>query len=222
MLKQLGITSVLSTAYHLQTDGTTEWVNQEIKTYLAIYCYSHLETWKRSILTLKFTHNHKRHADQPKTPFELIMGNSPKAIPKVFKNTKFLSIDDRLGRSTSGTWTGKKPNSRTKEKHIYCIWKRTKSLVGYLKHENYIPKKMTPKQEGPFKNEEVLGPVTYQLKLPNTWKVHNMFHVVLLKPYQENKVYGENFPTPPLEIINGEEVYQVETILKHRKRGQEY
>ena len=32
-------------------------------------------------------------------------------------------------------------------------------------------------------------------------------HVVLLKPYQENKVYKEIFHTPPPEIINGEEVY---------------
>ena len=57
MLKQLGITSVLSTAYHPQTDGTTKWVNQEIKVYLAIYCHSPPETWKRSIAILEFTHN---------------------------------------------------------------------------------------------------------------------------------------------------------------------
>ena len=43
-----------------------------------------------------------------------------------------------------------------------------------------------------------------------------MFHAVLLKPYQENEVYGENFATPPPDIVNGEEVYQVETILKHK------
>ena len=41
-----------------------------------------------------------------------------------------------------------------------------------------------------------------------------MFHAVLLKPYQEN---GENFIMPPPNIMNGEEVYQVETILKHWK-----
>ena len=62
-------------------------------------------------------------------------------------------------------------------------------------------KKMTMKQEGPFEIKEVLGPDTYQLKLPNTWKVHNMFHAVLLKPYPENKVYGGNFPTLPPEIL---------------------
>jgi hypothetical protein len=29
-------------------------------------------------------------------------------------------------------------------------------------------KKITPKQEGPFKIDEVLGPVTYRLKLPES------------------------------------------------------
>jgi transposase InsO family protein len=41
MLSRLGVNSVLSTAYHPQTDGTTEHVNQEIEAYLAIYCHSH-------------------------------------------------------------------------------------------------------------------------------------------------------------------------------------
>ena len=49
-----------------------------------------------------------------------------------------------------------------------------------------------------------------------------MFHAILLEPYQENEIYRENFATPPPDIIDGEEVYQVETILKHRRRGQGY
>jgi Integrase zinc binding domain/Integrase core domain len=57
MLSRLGVNLVLSTAYHPQTDGATERVNQEIEAYLAIYCHSHLETWKKSLATLEFTHN---------------------------------------------------------------------------------------------------------------------------------------------------------------------
>jgi Chromo (CHRromatin Organisation MOdifier) domain len=83
-------------------------------------------------------------------------------------------------------------------------------------------KKMAPKREGPFKIEEVLGPVTYQLKLPTTWKIHNVFHAMLLKPYVETKVHGENFSRPIPDILDGEEVYNVETILKHRRRGRSY
>jgi hypothetical protein len=48
MLSRLGVNSVLSTAYHPQMDETTEWVNQEIEAYLAIYCHSHLKAWKRT------------------------------------------------------------------------------------------------------------------------------------------------------------------------------
>ena len=96
MLKQLGITSVLSTAHHPQTDSATDCINQEIKAYLAIYCHSHLESWKKSILTLEFTHNNRIHANWPKTSFKLIMGESPKAIPKVFKNMKFPLINEKI------------------------------------------------------------------------------------------------------------------------------
>ena len=46
-----------------------------------------------------------------------------------------------------------------------------------------------------------------------------MFHVVLLKPYVENEVHGANFPRPPPELMEGEEVYKIESILCHRRRG---
>jgi hypothetical protein len=80
-------------------------------------------------------------------------------------------------------------------------------------------KKMKPKQEGPFSITEVLGPVSYRLQLPASWRIHNVFHAAPLRPYRENEVYGENFTEPPPEMVNGEEVYEVETILNHRKRG---
>ena len=55
--KLLGIKSALSTAYHPQTDGTTERTNQEIEAYLSIYCASHPEEWPIALHTLEFTHN---------------------------------------------------------------------------------------------------------------------------------------------------------------------
>jgi transposase InsO family protein len=41
LLKLLGIKLNLTTAYHPQTDGATEQVNQEIEAYLSIYCSAH-------------------------------------------------------------------------------------------------------------------------------------------------------------------------------------
>ena len=69
---------------------------------------------------------------------------------------------------------------------------------------------------------KVLGPVTYQLKLPETWKIQNVFHAALLRQYRETEVYGANYPRPPPELVKGEEVYEVENILKHRRRGRGY
>jgi len=83
-------------------------------------------------------------------------------------------------------------------------------------------KKMKPKREGPFLITEVLRPVTYCLQLPASWRIHNNFHATLLKPYKENEIYGPNFPEPPSELENNEEIYKVNSILNHRKRGRGY
>ena len=79
---------------------------------------------------------------------------------------------------------------------------------------------MKPKREGPFTITKVLGLVTYKLQLPKTWQIHSVFHTMILRSYKENSVHGENFAEPPPELVEGEEVYEVETILNHRKRGQ--
>ena len=59
LLKLLGIKSNLTTAYHPQTDGATERVNQEIEAYLSIYCSAHPTERKNSLSTLEFTHNNR-------------------------------------------------------------------------------------------------------------------------------------------------------------------
>ena len=55
LLKLLGVKSKLTTAYHPQSDGTTERFNQEIEAYIGIYCSSNPETWHQSIGTMEFT-----------------------------------------------------------------------------------------------------------------------------------------------------------------------
>jgi transposase InsO family protein len=57
LLKLLRIKSNLTMAYHPQTYGATERVNQEIGAYLLIYCSAHPTKWKNSLSTLEFTHN---------------------------------------------------------------------------------------------------------------------------------------------------------------------
>ena len=79
-----------------QTDGTTERVNQEIEAYLSIYCTSHPEEWLNAISTLEFTHNNRRHADKQKTPFKLMFGDTPVAVPLSYEITKFPAIEEKM------------------------------------------------------------------------------------------------------------------------------
>ena len=96
LLKLLNIHSNLMAAYHPQSDGATERVNQEIKAYLAIYCTSHPEDWLHSLSTLEFTHNNRRHAEQVHTPFKLIQGDSPISVLVIFSHTKYSSIEEKM------------------------------------------------------------------------------------------------------------------------------
>ena len=110
----------------------------------------------------------------------------------------------------------RKNNTFTPFKQGQKVWLDTRHM------KMSYHKKMTPKQEGPFEIEEVMGPVTYWLKLPQEWKVHNAFHAMLLKPYTETETYGENHMRPPPELLEEQEVYEVKTIVKHRRRGRGY
>jgi hypothetical protein len=101
LLKLLNIKSNLNTAYHPQSDGATERVNQKIKAYLSIYCTSHPEDWLHFLSTLEFTHNNRRHAEQIYSPFELIQGNNPISIPITFSHTKFPTIEEKMKQMIS-------------------------------------------------------------------------------------------------------------------------
>ena len=228
-MKLLNINSALSTAYHPQTDGATERTNQEIEAYLSIYCASHPEEWLKSLTTLEFTHNNRRHADRLHTPFELILGDTPLSVPVTFQHTKYPSIEEKMKKMISQReealaahelartrMINRKQSTFTPFSTGQKVWLDTRNLkVNYHK-------KMAPKREGPFEILEVLGPVTYRLNLPTSWKIHNVFHATLLRPYVENDIYGNNYPRPLPELLEGEEVYHVETIMKHRKRGRGY
>ena len=86
----------LSTAYHPQTDGETERLNQEIETYLRIFCGSHPETWTDHIPMAEFVHNHHPHSTTDRSPFYLMLGYEPQAIPSIIETTHLSALEDRL------------------------------------------------------------------------------------------------------------------------------
>jgi hypothetical protein len=77
----MGIKSSLSSAFHPQTNEATERVNQEIQAYLSIFCTVNPETWAEKLLLVEFTHDSRNYVDQQSSPFELLNGYQPPAIP---------------------------------------------------------------------------------------------------------------------------------------------
>jgi transposase InsO family protein len=96
LLQLLGVKQKFTTAYHPQSDRTTECFNQEIEAYISICCSSNPETWNKAIGMLEFTHNNQQHSDRQRTSFELIRGTSPITVPLSFKNTKYPSTEDQI------------------------------------------------------------------------------------------------------------------------------
>src|SRR6201994_2386408 len=61
--------------------------------------------------------------------------------------------------------------------------------------------------------------MNYELKLPFQWKNHPVFHTTLLTPYHKTKKHGPNYIKLPLDLIDGQEEYEVEAILGHCFKG---
>jgi len=72
--KALGTERQLSTAYHPQTDGQTERINQEIGTFLRHYVNYQQDDWTNWLAAMEFQYNDKKHTAIERTPFELNFG----------------------------------------------------------------------------------------------------------------------------------------------------
>ncbi len=67
----LGVKLTPSTSYHLQTDGQTEHVNQEIEAYLWVFMSHQQDDWANWLLLAEFAYNNKVHTATHQTLFEL-------------------------------------------------------------------------------------------------------------------------------------------------------
>jgi hypothetical protein len=78
-------------------------------------------------------------------------------------------------------------------------------------------KKLSHKWIGPYPIKEKLGDLNYQLDLPTSMKIHNVFHVHLLKPHHASSRHQKALL---LVEVEGEEEYEIEEVLNSRiKRG---
>jgi hypothetical protein len=79
--------------------------------------------------------------------------------------------------------------------------------------------KLAAKCYGPFIITEAISDIVFKLKIPQTWKIHDVFHMTLLTPYTEMTMHGPNYVEPPPDIIEGKPEWEVEQILDTRVFG---
>jgi len=83
-------------------------------------------------------------------------------------------------------------------------------------------KKLQAKWLGPFTVTKVVSRVSYQIDLPDRWRIHDVFHIEKLKRAVETNRFSTreqqiNRPEPEAQI-DGEDAYEVECVVDKRTR----
>ena len=92
-------------------------------------------------------------------------------------------------------------------------------LRAYIHNERFPgQRKLKDPYCGPFQLTEQVSPVSWRLDLPATMRIHPVFHVSQLKVYVQDHYSNPNhdIEPPPLRIVDGLEVYNINHIIKHR------
>jgi hypothetical protein len=76
LAKELGITWNLSTVYHPQTDGLTEWKNQSIEQLLRLLL-SNQDDWSNMLPLATLIHNNVANSTTGTVPNQLLIGREP-------------------------------------------------------------------------------------------------------------------------------------------------
>ena len=190
---------VLSTAYHPQTDGEIEQVNQELETYLRLFTLNKPEEWSSMLSMVEFAHNSAVHLVTQKTPFSLMMGYEPHAYPplgKTFLPNLEKQLLDPPSACNDAIAAHQVAQQKMKEQITskFTPWKVGDKV--WLETTNLHmggPKKLQMKWTGPFEVKEVISQTAFRLCIPSRWKIHPVPHASLLMTYKETVEHSLNF-----------------------------
>src|SRR5882724_9689980 len=87
----------MSMAYHPQTDGEMERVNQEVEQYLWSMTMHSPKGWLELLPFAEFAHNNRQHSTTQKSPFEVLMGYQPRFTLTPI-STKAPSAEEHLSK----------------------------------------------------------------------------------------------------------------------------
>jgi len=229
LFKRLGIEGSYSTAYHPQTDGQTERINQELEQYLRIFCNYRQNNWSEFLPMAEFAYNNHIHSSTQQSPFFTARGYHPHSIMTQVARSSIPRADemaDNIQKLHEETKSAIKLAQENMKRHYDA--KRTDISHHELMEGSKVwldarnvtttapSKKLADKQLGPFKILRKISSLNYELELPKTIPIHPVFHISLLEPYMETTIPDRSQPPPPPIEVEGELEYQVERILDAR------
>jgi hypothetical protein len=193
----LSMETALSTAYHPQTDGQTEQINQELEQFLRLYV-NHMQTdWADWLPVTEFTYNNQEHSTTSFSPFYLEYGHHPHTHTAPENPT----IDNPAAKDFAGSSSRARRvaydalrdsavsmkrfvDKKQRESPSYAV--RQKVWLDAWNLQTECPsKKLDLQHLGPFEvlalvPQDSHNPSAYRLVLPASWKVHPVFRVSLL------------------------------------------
>ncbi len=216
----------LSTAFHPQTDGQTERMNRTLEDCLRHYVSPTQADWDLHLAPMEFAINNAKQDSTGLSPFQMNYGMDPLTplnldmdckAPTAQEMASTIDKNMQKAKTALNAAQNRMKNYTDKSRRHVEFKVGDKVLLNTKNIHMHVvgPKKLLPRWCGPFKILKTIGPVAYKLELPANMKIHNVFHVALLKAYRSDT---RSYDPPPPITINGDIEFEVETILSHRDR----
>jgi len=231
----LGIKSKLSTAFHPQTDGQIERVNQELEQYLKMFIDHRQEQWPEWLGTAEFAYNNKAHSSTKTLPFKANYGQDPRmgfegrkkgkyaGAEKFVEKMKEIQEEAKAVLGKAQEDMKKYANKKRSDAEEYKVGDLVMLSTKDLKYQmvGRRTEKLTKRFVGPYKVKEIISSNAVRLELPSTVKIHSVVNVSRIRRYV-GQVEGQKKEQPALVIIKGKEEWEVERILNKRQvRGKD-
>jgi len=227
--KRLGIKPSFSTAYHPQTDGKTERINQSIEQYLRLFCNHAMDNWSDLLPLAEFTYNNTVNASTGLTPFFANYGYHPvfTTIPggsglaeandriKVLKDLqKELKASMEVAQETQKRNYDRNQRLGPKLKEGDMVWLESTNIT-----TDRPSHKLSHRRLGPFPIETKLSDLTYRLTLPRSMKMHPVFHIGLLTPLRQDEILNRPQARVPVPIAKAADDWVVTRVKNSRWQG---
>jgi hypothetical protein len=164
----------LTTAYHPQSDGQFERVNQCVEMYLRCAIQDNPAKWKRWLPLAEFWYNTSYHTSLGCSPFKVLYG-----YDLVFAERQLFSEVLRSRLAAAQNRMKVQANKKRSDKQFQVGELVLLKLQPYVQSSvvNRPYPELAYKYFGPFKVLQRIGVVAYKLQLPEASLVHHVFHV---------------------------------------------